>query len=279
MNTTSSNNGGTLLEVSFPPQLSGASPTTYFYGNMIWRQFVQSKANTAVKQVKSSEERMQLVTVPSSNKQEYSQLHISACLGQMKATNSYLENCSVYDVNKRDHNGNSPLHWAASEGNDEVVQLLVDSRADVNMQNFAGETPLFIAASRGLDSTVALLCELGANPNIPNIDGASPLHMASASGFGNTVMLLLSKGAFANAQDDAGDSPLHYAVREERLDIVELLVTRCNACVDIKNDDYETPLQLASCLESTELVQFLSKFGKHEGNSDAMFLVQGNFDW
>jgi ankyrin repeat protein len=47
-----------------------------------------------------------------------------------------------------DHHGNTPLIWAASEGNDDIVQLLVEQGANVNTQNFAGETALFLAAAR-----------------------------------------------------------------------------------------------------------------------------------
>lgn len=287
-------NGGTLLEVSMP-HLSGASPTSFYCGNMIWRQFIEgAKANNEVrKPISSSNVQYETATVFNlPQRQEYSALHVSACIGQFKSANALLEN-NENDVNKQDHNGNTPLIWAASEGNDDIVQILLDSRADVNMQNFYGETALFLAASRGYDVICSMLMENGANPNIPNLDGSTAAHMAAASGHSNVLMILINRAAFVNGQDDCGDTPLHYAVREEQYSIVEMLVTRCHASVDIQNDDQETPLQLASCLECTEMVQFLSKFSgknqiwnsqvktesKNEGNPDAMFMVQGNFDW
>ena len=81
-------------------------------------------------------------------KQQYSQLHVFASSGQVKAANNILESCSLNEINKQDHNGNTPLIWAAMEGHDDIVQLLVDYRAEINLQNFAGETALLVAASR-----------------------------------------------------------------------------------------------------------------------------------
>jgi len=43
-NNISYNGGSTLLEVGgILPALSGASPTSYFCGNLIWKQLVQQK--------------------------------------------------------------------------------------------------------------------------------------------------------------------------------------------------------------------------------------------
>lgn len=150
--------------------------------------------------------------------------------------------------------------WAASEGNDDIVQLLVEQGANINAQNFAGETALFIASTRGFDTIAHTLLENGANVHIANIDGATALHMAVANGNLSTSTLLVKYGAFVNSQDDNGDSPLHYAVREENSRLVEMLVSHCNADVEIVNDDQETPMDLASCLECTDIVRFLSQF-------------------
>jgi ankyrin repeat protein len=86
--------------------------------------------------------------------------------------------------------------------------------------------------------------------------------MAAANGRLSTVALLVSFGAFVNCQDNEGDTPLHYAVREGHLQLVEQLVTRCNACVDIPNEDQDTALELASCLGMNDYVQFLARFSK-----------------
>jgi len=54
------------------------------------------------------------------------------------------------------------LHYAASGGYKDIVQILLDHKADVNVKNDAEATPLSIAASAGKRDVVALLKQRGA---------------------------------------------------------------------------------------------------------------------
>jgi len=276
MNNISSNyNGGTLLEVGvLTPALSGASPTSYFCGNLIWKQLVQQKniPTTSEELIQRKPEEVFTSTIFVPN--QYSELHVLACQGNMnsKSSSSYLEQCSSVEINKQDHNGNTALIWATLQNQEETIQLLLDNQAYVNAQNFIGETSLFLAASYGYDNIVSILLEYGANPNICNLDGTSPLHMAAANGHENILEILFRSGAYLNCQDDCGDTPLHYAIRDEQLKIVEQLITRCNADVNICNEDQETPMDLASCLGMNEKynIQFLSSNNASNGSSIKM---------
>ena len=51
------------------------------------------------------------------------------------------------DVNVQDHDGDTPLHWAAIEGYLEICDLLIEHGADVNAVNIKGQTPLDIETS------------------------------------------------------------------------------------------------------------------------------------
>jgi len=163
-----------------------------------------------------------------------------------------------HQANERDQQGNTPLIWASSEGNYQLVELLIDEGAAVNLQNFVGETALSIAAARGFEGICALLIENGGNTNISNLDGASPLHMAAACGHVGIVKLLVSRGAYVNAFDDEGDTPLHYAVREGCRDVVEVMVKNCGADYNAKNEDMESPLDLAVELGESSFIQLCS---------------------
>lgn len=277
-------NGNALLDVS---PLPGASPTSFLCGNLLWKHFFQIAKNTETKKLPPTPSNENMVF----SKQDYTQLQTFACTGQIGKLADLVERCSLEEINKQDHNGNTALIWATTEENEDVVKLLVESRAFVNVQNFIGETALFNSVSRGNFGMTAYLLENGANPNIANLDGTTPLHMSVASGNLEIMKLLCNYGAFINAQDDRGDTPLHYAVRENQIHAVELLVKSCGANVTVQNDDLETPLELASCLECIELVRLLSHYSsvpwamieekedvKHGGNLD-YFPVQGNFEW
>lgn len=252
------------------PQFHGASPTTFQIGNSLY-QMISKKPQENLKQEMSWSS---LEETSNSSGSGYTSLHVAAAMGQSLTTYGLLENLSdLSDINARDHNGNTPLMWAASEGYEEIVQMLIDNGAEVNLQNYKGETALFLAASRGFSEIVASLIKNGANVNLSNVDEATPFHAATACGYLDVMSNLARHGAFVNMQDIEGDSPLHYAVRESDMKVVEFLVKECRAEVNIKNEDQETPLELASCLNETKMVEFLSQFNREEVEHEGTFLM------
>ena len=46
------------------------------------------------------------------------------------------------DVNCRDKDGRTPLHWAVLSGHESLVELLLSRGADINCQDKEGKTPL-----------------------------------------------------------------------------------------------------------------------------------------
>jgi len=172
-----------------------------------------------------------------------------------------IETATVADVNEQDHNGNNPLLWACSEGREDLVQLLVDQGTDVNAQNFAGETALFLAAARGQAMICQYLIEHGSLVNITSLEGVSPMHIAAAGGHREVLLILAARGAHINCQDEEGDTPLHYAVRESKERAVEFLVRDLKCDLDVRNDDSETPLALATELGENTIIRILASAG------------------
>jgi len=66
--------------------------------------------------------------------------------------------------------GRTSLSWAAGEGRDEVVKLLLGCpNVNPNMADEVGRTPLLWAAERGHHTVVRLLLEReDVNPNTPD---------------------------------------------------------------------------------------------------------------
>lgn len=79
------------------------------------------------------------------------------------------------EVNKK---GWAPLHYAAANGNDEVVKLLLDHSAYVDAGSPNGTTPLMMAARGDHISTVKLLLDNGADLNVKNQIGMNALDFA-----------------------------------------------------------------------------------------------------
>ncbi|KAL8606628.1 hypothetical protein ACOMHN_025727 [Nucella lapillus] len=66
---------------------------------------------------------------------------------------------------------NTPLHWAASYGNKDMVQCLCTRGAQVNKYNSAGRTPLHEAVCRGDRSVMEELLAFGADPELTVTSG------------------------------------------------------------------------------------------------------------
>lgn len=51
------------------------------------------------------------------------------------------------NINHRDTNGNTILHHASMNGNDRIVELLLDNGADESIKNNEGKTPSDLASN------------------------------------------------------------------------------------------------------------------------------------
>lgn len=58
--------------------------------------------------------------------------------------------------------GNTPLHYAACGGYEDVVRVLIESGANVEEHNENGHTPLMEASSAGHVTVARILLEAGA---------------------------------------------------------------------------------------------------------------------
>ena len=79
------------------------------------------------------------------------------------------------DVNKRDAEGNTPLHYACLKGYRDIVNLLLDSEADATIANNLSETPLHAASRSGNKEIIGKLLQYGADIDATDSDGRTPL--------------------------------------------------------------------------------------------------------
>ena len=136
-------------------------------------------------------------------------LHFAARFNLQELLASMLEYDDVA-VDSKDGYGRTPLWWAAENGHEMVVKLLVEKGADVNSKDDRdGWTPLWRAAENGHEAVVELLVEKGADVNSKeDRDGRTPLWWAAENGHEEVVKLLLEKGADVDSKDEYSRTPL-----------------------------------------------------------------------
>ncbi len=72
----------------------------------------------------------------------------------------------------------TPLHYAASSGNHQMVRILLEKGADVNARTLRGITPLYMAARDADAKTVKMLLDAGARKDFCTNDNRAPYDIA-----------------------------------------------------------------------------------------------------
>ncbi|XP_014277122.1 putative ankyrin repeat protein RF_0381 [Halyomorpha halys] len=155
----------------------------------------------------------------------------------------------LFDLRLKD--GDSLVHSVARSGNIKILKLLKDRKIPANVKNDNGLTPLHVACNI---SVVRMLLRMGVDVNIGDDTGSTPLMMATRNNKPDIVSLLLLYRAEPKIKDNVGRTALHYAAE---LGCIELVTTLLDVGarvddLDIKGD---TPLFLAS--NKLEVLQLL----------------------
>ena len=144
-----------------------------------------------------------------------------------------------------DEQGRTPLWWASRGGDFDVVELLLEKGAQVNVCDADGSMPLHIAAAKDHSVVIEKLCHYGADVNARSKGGWTPLHWAVNRGERTeTAKILLDAGTDVNATDVDQETPLHLAVKDEDIEMIDVLAER-GADLETKNAKGQTPLILA----------------------------------
>ena len=128
------------------------------------------------------------------------------------------------DVNARQVDGMTALHWAVYHDAAETAALLVRSGADVTVENRYGVPPLSMAATNGNADIVTLLLDAGANANTTLRGGETVLMTAARTGNLGAVRALLAHGADPNALEQRDQTALMWAAAEGHTAVVHALV-------------------------------------------------------
>jgi len=127
------------------------------------------------------------------------------------------------NVEIEDKAGENAMMMAALNGDLEFVKQLIAKDAEVNKKGWA---PLHYAAANGHDDIVKLLLDHSAYVDAGSPNGTTPLMMAARGGHVSTVKLLLDNGADLTVKNQIGLTALDFAKTYKEPDVVEGLTAR-----------------------------------------------------
>ena len=142
----------------------------------------------------------------------------------------------AHDVDARQVDGMTALHWATYHDDLAMLTALLDAGTDVAPANRYGVTPLSLAAENGNVAAVERLLAAGADPNTTLPGGETVLMTAARTGRIAVVRALVARGANVHAAEPRrGQTALMWAAAEGHAPVVETLLEL--------GVDFRTPLE------------------------------------
>jgi len=186
-------------------------------------------------------------------------LHCASLFGIVELVAS-LMNAPGCQINQGDCTGYTPLLWAAKNGHDGVVKVLLEwDDVSPDRPNNQGSTPLSWAADNGHEEVVKLL--LGRNdvdPNHADEHGATPLEYAAIAGHDGVVKLLLGReDVEPNRPDNERRTPLYCAANGGHEGVVKLLLDQKDVDPNHSHKGNYTPLRAAAVQGHEGVVKLL----------------------
>ena len=144
--------------------------------------------------------------------------------------------------------GYTALHYAATNGNEDVVAVLlgrgaaIDSVSEANFRAAEAVTPLMLAAAYGHAAVARTLIDAGADVSakatgeFSKVEGFTALHYAATNGNEDVVAVLLGRGAAIDSVSEANSrvvaaTPLMLAANKGHAAVVRTLI---DAGADVK---------------------------------------------
>ena len=151
-----------------------------------------------------------------------------------------------------------PLLIAARDGNNEIVNILINNGANINQATKDNRTALFMSVYSGhLDVVNNLVNHCGPRwINKARNDGATPLYLAAEKGYIHIVNALIDNGADINKARNNRTTPLFVAAEKGNIDIVNTLIDK-GADINKAREDGATPLYIAAEKGKIDIVNTL----------------------
>ena len=198
---------------------------------------------------------------------DFTVLHLCAYAGLTSLAERTLETRNAIDINASDTLGNAPILWAAKNGHDDFIKVLISAGADYSSTNHEGMNALHLAAAHGHELIVRELFNYGCTLVTTDKNGWNPLHRAAYNGYTTVVRLLLDLGANIEALDGSTWTALHRAASMGQTEVIQLLLER-KASIDALDREGMTPMLHAGWAGQHDAMMLLMESGADINSSD-----------
>ncbi|XP_048576796.1 transient receptor potential cation channel subfamily A member 1 isoform X3 [Nematostella vectensis] len=141
-------------------------------------------------------------------------LHIGARNGWIAVVKKLTEGRGKRTMNANDANERTPLHLAAREGHDELVEFFLKRGARID-RDVQGQTPLHYAARQGSKKALELILENKPDClNVTDKNQNTAIHMAALGGHAEILEFLLSKPEQVVSVNERNQNILDIAIEE-----------------------------------------------------------------
>ena len=141
----------------------------------------------------------------------------------VEAVRSLLE--QRVDVNVRQGDGATALHWAVHLDDENVVDMVLRAGAHADAADDTGVTPLYLACLNRQAALVERLLQAQASPNAATASGETVLMTCARTGEAAGVRALLARGAQVNATEPGHDqTALMWAAAQAHPEAVDALL-------------------------------------------------------
>jgi ankyrin repeat protein len=178
-------------------------------------------------------------------------LHVAASYGYLEALEFYFDRGLVTNLDVKDGNQRTPMHYAASNGYISIIDYLVAHDCDINAASSSGLTPLHLAVQKHEIDAVESLLKCGAIQQ-PCHAGRSPLIYAYKTGDQPLISLLQDHSnkpvhghsiSDGRGLQDMGEA-LAMAISSNDLDLCQR-ICQLGCPLDVEVKPRMTPLVLA----------------------------------
>ncbi|CAN5667763.1 hypothetical protein BH23GEM9_BH23GEM9_30460 [soil metagenome] len=184
---------------------------------------------------------------------------VAAAYGDTELVRRYIE-VDPQCVHVQNNDKRTALFAPSFDGNEEMIQLLIDAGAAVDQTDVNDWQPVHAAAAAGRLGALKRLVSQDASSHVPGgPSGVTPLHVAAAGGRDEIVAWLLSPdvGADPKAVDRNGWTPLHSASDNGHVAAARLLLDHDAAAGAQLYGSKITPLYLAAQANAATTVSLL----------------------